>query len=556
MAHMHSRYKDILITVIIYSVFGVLWITLSDYFLLQVAPNIDDFQSYSIVKGLIFVLLSALIIFFTMLSQQSKYETVESELKESQEKTQIFKDQTASQREVLFKLVKELPIPAVLHSENRQILMLSDAFTDIMGYTHDELPTMRSWVEKAYPTDPNHTFKRILKVYDATSRVYDGIYITHTKDTKPKRFEWYSTPIGKDEKGLKNVLSVAIDLSKHDEKEQALEHLSYHDDLTALGNRRYYREKKDFYRNDEHVGLMLSDINGLKLMNDIFGHQTGDRVLKRFAELLTEHLPTQSIICRVGGDEFTAIIPYFKEDEVKKSIQSIKHALKQEQITDIEPSASFGYANKKENESIDQTFIRAENMLYTQKVHEYDFHTNYMIQNILNRVYEKSDETPEHIKHMLALSKKLKSKLSLSKQEEKDLDVLINLHDIGKVAMNKAIFEKNQPLTDEEYAEIKKHPEFGYRIANALPQLKAIAYAILTHHENVDGSGYPFGLTKEDIPLISRVLRIIDSYETMTSKRHYKSPMAPHDAKNELLKYAGTYYDEEILEHFLDTLEA
>ena len=551
---MSNNQKDLLTVSITYAIFGTAWILLSDNLVLSIYPDIDDFIYFSTIKGLVFVLLSVIVIVITLNNQHNKRKAIESKLVKNKEQVKLFKAQSQAQREVLLKLIEDMPIPVVLHREDKQIVKVSKSFSEVTGYTQDEIPNLKVWVDKAYKNDKDDHLSQIIKMYDATGRVYEGTFTVYDKSGNPLRLEWYSTPIGKDENGLKNVISVAINLTKFDRREKELKDLTYHDDLTHLYNRRYYNEKKSFYAKDAHIGLMLADINGLKLMNDVFGHLAGDKVIIRFAELLTKHLPKDSIICRVGGDEFTAILPNYDERFIQEAIHAIKKDLKQEKITDIEPSASFGYAEKVEHEELDQTFFRAENMLYKEKVHEYDFHTNYMIQSILHSVFENSDESPDHIKRMLSLSKKLKSKLHLSKQEEKDLDVLINLHDIGKIAINKNIFKTGRPLSVDERKEINKHPEYGYRIANALPQLKTIAYAILTHHENVDGTGYPFGLKNDEIPLIARVLRIIDSYETMISERHYKAPIAKKDAIAELQKYANIYYDEQILEQFLDTL--
>ncbi|MGM0436412.1 MAG: HD-GYP domain-containing protein, partial [Bacillota bacterium] len=110
-------------------------------------------------------------------------------------------------------------------------------------------------------------------------------------------------------------------------------------------------------------------------------------------------------------------------------------------------------------------------------------------------------------------------------------------------------------LNDEEKMEIKRHPEVGYRIANALPRLKNVSYAILTHHENVDGTGYPFGLKKDEIPFIARIFRVIDSYDAMLKDNSYKPPKTKKAALKELQDYSGVLYDKSVVIAFGASIE-
>ena len=128
------------------------------------------------------------------------------------------------------------------------------------------------------------------------------------------------------------------------------------------------------------------------------------------------------------------------------------------------------------------------------------------------------------------------------------------LHDLGKMSVDKRILEKRGKLTENEWMEIKKHPEAGYRIALASPELVHIADFILCHHENWDGSGYPQGLKGEEIPLLSRIVAVVDAYDAMSNDRPYKKARSKDAAIQELRKYAGTQFDPNIVDAFLGIL--
>jgi HD-GYP domain-containing protein (c-di-GMP phosphodiesterase class II) len=132
------------------------------------------------------------------------------------------------------------------------------------------------------------------------------------------------------------------------------------------------------------------------------------------------------------------------------------------------------------------------------------------------------------------------------------LELLAVLHDIGKMSINKDILEKDGQLTESEWLEIQKHPESGYRIASASPELKPVAYYILCHHERWDGSGYPYGLKGEDIPLLSRIIAVVDTYDAITHDRSYRKAKQREFAIDEIRKNSGVQFDPKIVDAFLN----
>jgi HD-GYP domain-containing protein (c-di-GMP phosphodiesterase class II) len=129
------------------------------------------------------------------------------------------------------------------------------------------------------------------------------------------------------------------------------------------------------------------------------------------------------------------------------------------------------------------------------------------------------------------------------------------LHDIGKIGITDSILLKPDSLTEEEWVEMKKHPVIGYRIASASPDLQQISSYILRHHERYDGGGYPDGLKGEEIPLLARIISIADAYDAMTSDRPYRQGMPKTRAINELKKNAGSQFDPNLVNIFLEAIE-
>ena len=175
---------------------------------------------------------------------------------------------------------------------------------------------------------------------------------------------------------------------------------------------------------------------------------------------------------------------------------------------------------------------------------------------MLVTLYEKSNETEEHSKRIETYCHAIGRKLHLSSKEMDELSLLALLHDIGKVSIDPNILKKPGPLTPEEWEEMKRHTQIGYRIAQVTPELAVVADLILSHHERWDGNGYPRGLKEGEIPLSCRILSVADAYDAMTNDRVYRKAMSNEKAVYELEKNSGTQFEPSIVRLFTDFLQS
>ena len=169
--------------------------------------------------------------------------------------------------------------------------------------------------------------------------------------------------------------------------------------------------------------------------------------------------------------------------------------------------------------------------------------SNDIISMLLVTLYEKSNETEEHSKRIEKYCHAIGCELQLSSMEMDSLYLLALLHDIGKVGIHSSILKKPSKLTAEELEEMKRHPEIGYQIAKATPELEDVADLILSHHERWDGKGYPRGLKGEEIPLVCRIISVVDAFDAMTNDRVYRKAMTVDEAILEIERNAGKQFD-------------
>lgn len=336
---------------------------------------------------------------------------------------------------------------------------------------------------------------------------------------------------------------------------KSIEYLSYHDQLTDLYNRRFFEEELRRLDTDRNlpIAVIMADVNGLKLANDAFGHEFGDEILKKAADTLRLSCRRDDIVARIGGDEFVILLPKTSEKDVKQVVDRIVIAAANTKVGSINLSISCGWEVKKSaEEDINEIIKRAENLMYKNKLFESSSMRNMTISTIVRTLYEAHPLEEKHSKRVSDLCVAIGKEMLLSSRELSELKTIGLLHDIGKVAIDKSIITKAGPLTEEETAEMRRHPGIGYRILSSVGDFSEIAQYVLAHHEKWDGSGYPKGLKGEEIPLKARIAAIADAYDFMTSYKPYPRTLSQNEAVEELKKGAGKEFDPDVVAVFIE----
>lgn len=363
------------------------------------------------------------------------------------------------------------------------------------------------------------------------------------------------------DKSVKNMLRLLSEIFAsallRRQTEEKLTFMSYHDSLTGLHNRVFF--EKRIAELDDPAFLPLSiinaDINGLKLVNDTFGHKQGDVLLKKFARILQGIEAETRHVFRWGGDEFIVILAGTDLHEAELFARRIRQECESSEEMPLQLSISLGISDRTSMDKSMSDLLRdVEDMMYRNKLLEHKSVRSSLVFSLRESLAEKTLETEAHSHRLFALSQKMGERIGLACSEIDKLNVLAVLHDIGKVAIPEHIIEKPGKLNDEEWAIIKQHPEIGYRIANSAQDLVGIADGILSHHERWDGKGYPRGLAGENIPLISRVLAIADSFDVMVHGRPYKQAMSVEDALAEVARCSGTQFDPDLAAVFIELM--
>ncbi|MDF2871032.1 MAG: yegE [Anaerocolumna sp.] len=372
-----------------------------------------------------------------------------------------------------------------------------------------------------------------------------------TKTGSRKDVEVHIMPVLKKD-GMQTGNTIIIrDITEKKKDENEIRFLTYHDKLTGLYNRRYFEQV--VFQMDEPsnypITIMIGDVNGLKLTNDAFGHLAGDRLLVAAAASLRRSLKDKDILARWGGDEFIMLLPNTDMEEANSIIHDINHYSKKTFVDSINLSIALGYAVKY-NDGYDMSAVmkQADDMMYKEKLSVSRSVRNRTVNIILQSLYVKNPLEREHSMGVSRLADKLGVILGLGNSDIMDLRVLGQIHDVGKITIEDGILNKPDKLTEDEYEIVTRHSEKGYQIIKASPELMYLAEEVLSHHERYDGTGYPRGLKREEIPKLARILAVADAIESMLSDKPYRKALSMEQIIQELRVNAGTQFDPEVVE--------
>ncbi len=472
--------------------------------------------------------------------------------------------------------------------------------------------------EALFPEETLHSWKHIKPIFDKAASGEPQSVEIMLKDKAGRTF-WVETHIKRAIiGGVYRLLSVAHDISERKDSEKQitelnasitranedLKKLALIDSHTGLYNYHYYSgvieaEFARAQRQDGKLSLIMMDIDYFKSINDVYGHQFGDLLLKQFAEVLKKTVRLYDTVIRFGGEEFLIIAPGTGNEEVMRLAKRVLSAVESFPFGNAEHSvklkisaASGSYPDdpriKNSSDFIDiadsilgKAKEEGGNRAYSSldyapargidlgkeepdvaflkdKIGKLTTRGNQSVAEAIfafaKTIELKDRYTGEHVDDTMHYAVLIAEKLGLDDREIELIKYAAALHDLGKVGIPESILHKAGKLTAEEFNVIKLHAQIGVDIIRPIHFLHDIIPAILHHHEHWDGSGYPTGLKKESIPLGSRIVAVADAYQAMVSDRPYRKSIGQEKAIMELKNGSGTQFDPKIVSMFINIL--
>jgi len=399
---------------------------------------------------------------------------------------------------------------------------------------------------------------------------------------------------------------------------QKLQQTSITDGLTGIKTRRFFWEAlssewKRASRSGRPFSVVLIDLDKFKEVNDSLGHLEGDLVLARVGRLLEQKCRQSNVVARYGGDEFIILMPETGIEQAQSLAERLRvwvatdPTLEEHHIT-----GSFGVASFPVHGFSMEDLIRvADAGMYVAKkaggnqvstsdaFGEGSASQRQLVSGYIEGFLQRDHNGPEHLAELVNTLRKLSGRetdadqramkeavealsraaelrqhhatghseqcghyagiiargLNLPPQEVDEVVFTGRVHDLGKLFVPDRILNKPGPLTEGEFAVIKTHPQVGAEVLRTIRRIEKVAQAVESHHEAFDGSGYPFGLKGENIPLFGRIIAVADAYANMTSERSFAPPKNNEQALGELAKLSGTRFDGMIVRLFVRLLK-
>jgi diguanylate cyclase (GGDEF)-like protein/PAS domain S-box-containing protein/putative nucleotidyltransferase with HDIG domain len=347
------------------------------------------------------------------------------------------------------------------------------------------------------------------------------------------------------------------------------------------------------YRVQEECAVLFLDIDHFKSINDTWGHQAGDTVLREVGQRLTSNMRKEDFVGRYGGEEFAIVLPAMDLEAAAQTAERLRLALntipcfweteKGGPVLPIPITASIGVAIYRQHgvtreellEAADQAMYQAkrrgrnrvciageqeslkpEVSLVEPRQQQGSVNGGSVLSALIAAASAHDQGTSEHTLRTVHLAKATAEKLGCSPEVVYLVSQAALLHDIGKIGIPDAILHKEASLTEDEWAIMRRHPHIGSQIlTEAGGVYSLLAHIVGAHHERWDGMGYPHKMQEESIPLGARILSVVDSYDAMTSDRPYRKALSKEAAREELLRCAGSQFDPKAVAAFIQVLD-
>ena len=354
------------------------------------------------------------------------------------------------------------------------------------------------------------------------------------------------------------------------------------DPLTGLLNRRaledlFEHELERSRRGDRAMAVIVGDLDGFKAVNDRQGHHAGDLALRKLAEELDRWKRRIDRAARVGGEEFALLLPETDERGAFLVAERLRRATQRTFADEPVPiTISFGVAAYPDHGNDAEVLLRnADQALYAAKDMGKDRTVIYSPEVARALSGGREGDSELRLATMVSLAESLDirdtgssdhchavaryadltaTELGFEPEHVERVRLAGVLHDVGKAGVTDRLPSKPGPLDEDEWREMRTHPEIAARLLEG-PEFEDLAAWILSHHERVDGSGYPSGLAGEEIPLESRILAVADAYEAMTADRVYSPSLGDDAARDELIAGSGAQFDGDVVAAFLRGLD-
>lgn len=385
------------------------------------------------------------------------------------------------------------------------------------------------------------------------------------------------------------------------------------DGLTGLYNRRYFEEylKKEVtraLRQQQAFSIIGLDLDHLKQINDKYGHAFGDLAIKTVARVLKKNARSIDTAARMGGEEFNVILPGVDSNGAMIAAERIRKALENEPLDTIgHITASIGVATFLEHsDNIEDIIELTDQAMYQSKrngrnqvtlakpinetswqeiavntfmdiLSKHNIPLDQKITDNLKHKLQTQTEVPKEalynvadmltqtynplhhsgvMKSKVLLAVSLAKRFDLSKEEIDKLRIATLLYDIGNLMLPPELLQKTTPLTEEERNHIKEHPLIAAReILKPISYIQDVIPIIEHHHENWDGTGYPSKIAKEEIPMTSQIILIVDAYFALTEPRTYRAELTPKQAIEIIKQDAGKKWNSALVEEFISLID-
>lgn len=358
------------------------------------------------------------------------------------------------------------------------------------------------------------------------------------------------------EENSERLMLILTDITEKRKVEDQVLFLSFHDKLTALFNRAYVESIIPQLYIDSNLpfSVVMADINALKLVNDVFGHERGDALIVQAAQVFRKCCRKSDIIARWGGDEFLILLPSANQETCTRICSNIMAMFETLSIEQMGLSASLGGATIENWDTDIPCLIGvADSVMYSNKLVESKTARERIVFSVEKVLQSKCSAYIGHSERVETIAHRFAQLLDIGQEPKEMFNLLLlaRLHDIGKVAMPVELLNKSTSLSDSEFQIMRKYPEIGYRMAQSIGET-VLAQSMLAIREQWSGNGYPYGLKGQQIPFLARLIAIVEVYDVLVHDRFYKQKMSQQEALRELERCSGTQFDPNLLRLFLD----